>query len=208
MLLRDEQWWGGGYLASKILGTYERHIARLLESLADPNGVLIDIGAADGYFAVGCLKRGFFARAICFEISTAGRRSILENAEQNGVADAVSIHGAADREEIIGLLADIPSGVILCDIEGAEYDLFDPDLLRACRHLHVIVEMHDHIVGPDRRAALLESAGEFFAVDNLRSENIETETFTELSGFRDDFRLLAFSEGRGRVGDWLLMSPK
>lgn len=209
MRLSKEQWWGGSYLASKLLGTYEQHIAEHLERLAEPDGVLIDIGAADGYFAVGCLRRGFFARAVCFEIAAAGRQKILENAKQNTVSeDKITVHGAADRDQIRSIAAEIPRGVILCDIEGAEFDLLDTDLLQACQHLHIIVELHDWSADRADRAQLVKRAEAFFTVETLRSGAVAPEMFPELFGFRDDYRMLAFSEGRGEMGDWLLMSPR
>ena len=69
----------------KILGLYETPVMdQMLEWC--PTEVLVDIGAADGYYPIGMLKRGLAKRAICFEMTEAGRAAIAKNAKLNGVA--------------------------------------------------------------------------------------------------------------------------
>jgi tRNA G37 N-methylase Trm5 len=66
-----------------------------------------------------------YKRAICFEISEHGRKRLKANAELNGVADKIEIHGEANMETLAPILANIDSGVVLCDIEGAK-ELISP----------------------------------------------------------------------------------
>ena len=52
--MNDKISWGKGDIGSKIYGLYENKIQQKLKEINKP--ILIDIGAADGFFAIGCLK--------------------------------------------------------------------------------------------------------------------------------------------------------
>jgi hypothetical protein len=210
MKLSTDVWWGGQFDAVKILGCYESIILRTLEDISIRDGVLIDIGAADGYFAIGSLRAGFFGRAICYEASERGRAALATNASRNGVMDRIEIRGAADSVTLQTDFVPNNRGVVLCDVEGMEFDLLDAGALENLRGMHVIVELHPHLVdeGPRKRAALLERAEQFFSVRLLRSDDPAPSQFRELDDLPDDLRYLAFSEGRGRAGEWALLVPR
>lgn len=209
MKLSREAWWGTKDACSKLLGVYERQVQEKLESLSRGSSLLIDIGAADGYMAIGAVSSGLYQRAICFEISENGRQQLRANAEANGVSDRIEILGEANRETLAPLLADVAGAVILCDIEGAEFDLLSTDILEAARNMHMIVELHDPFVpdGARLKSALLERASRFFDTEILRSADLQVSKFCELDRFNDTQRLLAFSEGRGGAMEWLVLTP-
>ena len=210
MQLPRETWWGTKDACSKLIGVYEKQVQDKLESLAPKASVLIDIGAADGYFAVGAVRSGLYQRAICFEISERGRQRLRANAELNGVAENIEIVGEANHDTLAPVLADIDDGLILCDIEGAEFDLLSEEVLRSARHFHFIVELHDAFVanGDQRRSQLLDRTNKLFDTEIIRSADIQVSAFRELDRFNDTQRLLAFNEGRGAAMEWLVLIPR
>ena len=210
MQLSRQAWWGTKDASSKLLGVYERQVQEQLETFASQASVLIDIGAADGYMAIGAVRSGLYERAICFEISESGRRRLQENAETNGVSERIEIFGEASRETLCPLLADTANAVILCDIEGAEFELLSEDVLEAARDVRLIVELHDPFVanGTELRAALLDRASRGFDTAILKGADIQLSRYPELDRFNDTQRLLAFSEGRGRAMEWLVLTPR
>ena len=209
MLLPDRAYWGNDDVSAKILGTYERHVADRLVDLAQPNGLLIDVGSADGYFAVGALTAGLFGRCVCFEISEKGRAVLLANAERNGVADRMEIHGEATAAELLQAAAETP-GVVLCDIEGGEFGLFSDAVLGRLSAMHLVIELHDDLVedGLARKNELVRRADDHFDVEIMRSSIPDPFSYRELDGFDDDHRLLALSEGRDGAMEWLVLHPK
>lgn len=146
----------GSTLAPKLLGSYEAElhdtIAELLRPGAVPYDVVLDIGAAEGFYAVG-LARGLpRARVIAYELQPHGRTLLLANAEANGVADRVEVHGAC-TPAAIGAVASGASGaadatrvLIVSDCEGAEYHLLDgerlPSVGALLRRSDLLLELH------------------------------------------------------------------
>ena len=78
MIINEDQFWGQGDRSSKILGLYEKEIQDLIVSIQkDKNySTFVDIGGADGFFAIGSLVNNLFEKCEVFEISKKGRNSI------------------------------------------------------------------------------------------------------------------------------------
>ena len=128
----------------------------------------------------------------------------------NSVEDRIEIHAEATEATIKNVLGDIDSGLILCDIEGAEFEVLTDEFLLEVSKFHLIVELHDHVVtgGSVRREKFLENASKYFTSEVLVSEDIPISRFRELENLPDDYRALAFSEGRPYAMQWVVLSPR
>jgi hypothetical protein len=208
--LSDDVWWGKHDIGNKLLGQYEYHVVQQLVELSQTYDCLIDIGAADGYFAVGAAKAGLFSKIVCFEIGEEGRRIIRNTAQLNEVADRVIVNGIATEESLGQVIEACGPAAILCDIEGAEFDLLTEKLLNMTRDCTFIVELHDNMGSKynNQRTELLERAQKNFDVAYLVRSNPPVHSFQELNDMPDDSRLLIFSESRPVNMDWLLLTPK
>ncbi|MDU8944720.1 hypothetical protein [Ovoidimarina sediminis] len=207
MVLPETTSWGRHDVSGKILGTYEQHVVDLLEAWRSEDGLLIDLGAADGYFAVGALRAGFFGRALCFEMSEKGRRALAAAAEINGVRERVRIEGEATEAALLAAVPEGARGTVLCDIEGAEFSLLTETVLERLSGMSIIVELHDFLFEGGREA-LGSRAAAWFDLAIVRAGPVDPGAFTELDGFDDDHRLLAFSEGREVMTEWMVLTPK
>ena len=210
MRLPEVSSWGRSDVSAKILGTYERQVAEALTAQARTDGLLVDLGPADGYFAVGALRAGLFGTCLAFEKSERGRAVLSASAEANGVADRLTIRGEATEHELLSAIPEGQTGTLLCDIEGGEFRILTDTVLSHLSAMHLIVEMHDFLLddGAAQRDALLARAAQRFDVEILLSADPQVSTFRELDHFDDDHRLLAFSEGRDRATEWLMLHPK
>lgn len=209
VILADDWWWGEFNFASKILGVYELQVLEKLIEFSNQGSLFIDIGAADGFFAIGLLRGGYFRAAVCFEISEKGQDAIRTNAQLNGISgDHIKILGAADPEKIINAASNIDKAIILCDIEGEEFNLFDEHTLILLKGNKLIIELHSHLIkgGVEKRDKLIRLAKRHFKIEVLKCAPVPVGAFDELSHFSDDERLLAFSEGRGSSGEWLILT--
>ena len=198
----------GDERGAMILGLYEQEV---LESLAripkDKYKTIADLGAADGYYAIGSLVSNMFDVAYAFEASEDRRKAILENAVLNGVADRIHIRGLADRSFYKLIPTDVLAGsVILVDIEGAEFELFDREVFSALRNSVIIIEVHDD--SEDRLALLKNSAAEFFNICEMTTTVRDMSKFDELRKFSDTDRWLLCSEGRPERMVWFRLDPK
>lgn len=84
---------GSAYIP-KLLGIYERELTPCVEAICRRNpSLIVDVGAAEGYYAVGLARRNPAARVICFELDPRGRDALAEMSRINGVGDRISIRG-------------------------------------------------------------------------------------------------------------------
>lgn len=169
----------------------------------------MNVGAGDGYYAVGCLRAGFAATSVAFEATAEGRQHLAEVAQLNGVADRLEIRGTCTADELLSLDAG-PSTLLLMDIEGGEFEVLTADVLEHLRHAHVIIELHewraDSATGLARILADAERLG--FAVDWLRTGARDPGSLAELRDASDDDRWSVCSEGRPEPMRWLCLTPR
>ena len=107
--------------------------------------VVVNVGAADGYYAVGLARRLPHARVLAYEPNEERLAQLVAIAELNGVAARVEAVSEAARHESLEEVLDVPAAVV-CDCDGCEAELLDPRHVTRLRHATLIVEAHDLLV--------------------------------------------------------------
>ncbi|MGH8102371.1 MAG: hypothetical protein ACREIW_13805, partial [Chthoniobacterales bacterium] len=107
--------------------------------------LIIDVGAAEGYYAIGMALRNPDARVVAFEMEQKGRAALEEMAKLNGVLSRVEIRGKCTPEDLAQLLAASGRALIICDAEGDEEILLNPGAIPSLAHARLLVEMHEFI---------------------------------------------------------------
>jgi hypothetical protein len=134
-----------GAAAPKIMGVYESELAPfLLKWSVIPFRHIINVGAGEGYYAVGCAMLWPHATVTAFESSEEGRRLLTRNVELNGLQSRVRIMGYCGPEQLHAAAVNGES-LIIVDVEGAESDLLDPGNIPGLANAYMIVEIHDFI---------------------------------------------------------------
>lgn len=195
-----------GALMPRLLGTYESELHPHLAAFA-AEGVecVIDVGCAEGYYAVGLARMMPQARIYAHDIDAAARQACAELAARNGVAERVEIGGAfqpADFERFAGRRV-----LVMVDAEGAELDILQPELSPALAAMSLIVETHDVY----RPGALATIAGRFSPTHDIVRVDQQPKVFelpAWLQGLPHLDQLLAVWEWRIRPTPWLVMRPK
>ena len=78
----------------KVLGTYEMEIWDCLAPCLNwQGGLFVDVGAAEGYYAVGMLFRNPTLVTVAFEADPESRKVLAELGNLNGVADRLDVKG-------------------------------------------------------------------------------------------------------------------
>lgn len=139
----------------KLLGTYEHELRAVIETVCARRPVLIvNIGAAEGYYAVGLALRNPQARVVAFEREPEGREALNTMASLNQVQQRLEIRGECaptDLEQTLrNELPALGQGAnrtpfVLCDIEGHEERLLDLKAVPLLRKTLLLVETHDFI---------------------------------------------------------------
>lgn len=212
MKLGRNQWWSAADAASMLLGLYELEVVDELRSYGKEERFLIDVGAGDGYHAIGLLLSGGVNHAYCFEESEKGRHAILGNARLNQVEDKVSIFGRADQrfaERIVKEVGlDLRQALLLVDIEGSEYSVLKVETLKQFHEAAIIVELHERNETERALAAKwLESVSELAQLDFISTGPRDPNGFPQIREWSDDDRWQICSEGRDRLMRWLVIRP-
>jgi hypothetical protein len=193
-----------------LLGLYEKEVLEDLRQSAGKHRIFVDLGAADGYYGVGVLVSNMFQTSYCFEISADGQKAIISNAELNGVSDRIVVKGIATKDFYKNFTPDeLCSCIILVDIEGAEFDLFDEDTFRAFAKATIIIEIHDFLVtnGNEQLQRLKEIGCRTHQLREIITGCRDLSKFTEVREFSDYDRWLICSERRRQPQTWLRFDP-
>ena len=207
----NSQTWGGFDINAKILGTYESHVIDELIAISQTNsGPFIDIGAADGFFAIGAVISGIADETYAFEVDDLSRCSIAKNASDNNLSESIHIREVANTQTISDVLKKERKAKILIDIEGGEYELLDYDFLDKISKCDVIVELHPNLIesGFRKQEKLITRLENYFHVKFFKKLSLLTTDFPELANLSDDKRLLALSENRAFEMWWISLNPK
>jgi hypothetical protein len=134
-----------GGRAPRLVGTYEASLHPVIETVvARGYPQVLDIGSAEGYYAVGLARRMPGTLVHARDSDPQARALCADLARANGVEDRLQI-GPEVTHADLSLCADAPT-FVLCDIEGAEADLLDPDRAPALRQADILVEVHEAVV--------------------------------------------------------------
>lgn len=131
-------------LIAKIAGTYERELHDVLRDWSKEDiSLVVNVGCAEGYYAVGLARTLPQARVIAYDITAEARVRCAKMADINDVTSRVEVRAECTP----ATLAALPDhGVaLLCDCEGYEKHLLDPELAPTLRNWHLLVELHDFI---------------------------------------------------------------
>lgn len=128
----------------KLFGTYEFELHATIKSLAQQSfDAIINIGSAEGYYAVGLGRIFRDIPILAFDPDPRANANIRKLAGLNGVADRLEVRGACDAEAILRL--PVSNALVVIDCEGAESSLITPAVARHLKHCTLIIETHDGV---------------------------------------------------------------
>jgi 2-polyprenyl-3-methyl-5-hydroxy-6-metoxy-1,4-benzoquinol methylase len=130
---------------AKLLGCYEQPLQPYIEqAISNAYQTILNIGCAEGYYAVGMARRMPSTQVLAFDLNPKAQEVCTTLAQKNGVFDRITI-GALFRPEDFESYAN-QKVLVLCDIEGAEKELLNPELAPALKGMDLIVESHECLI--------------------------------------------------------------
>jgi hypothetical protein len=195
-----------GALLPRLIGSYECELHPHLMALIDEGvDTVIDVGCAEGYYAVGLARLMQGATVHAYDTDPAARAACAALAALNGVAERVRIGETFRGEDFAGFAPG--KTLVFMDIEGGEHALLDPEAYPALKGLHVVVETH-----PSPRLDLTAIVRErFAATHDIVREDIGPKT-TPLPEWMRSLshidQLIGAWEWRMLPTPWLVMRPK
>ena len=193
---------------SKLLGCYEQPLLPYVEqAIVGSYSLLLNIGCAEGYYAVGMARRMLNTCVLAFDLNPKAQEVCAELAAKNGVSDRVTVSGLFKPEDFANYAGE--RVLVLCDIEGAERDLLDPAVASALTGMDLIVESHECLI-PGITKLLIDrfSATHDITVveDNGQRQLPQAPAWFNNLAHLD--QLLAVWEWRSGPTPWLVMKAK
>jgi hypothetical protein len=145
MRLTEESSWGEDILPM-LLGTYEAELhCAISELLLAGHSLVINIGCAEGFYAIGFARSLPQARVVAFETKPRGQEICRKTAALNEIEQRVTVLGPCTTEILNTFLRADASALVFSDCEGAELELLSPAEVPGLVNADLIVECHDFI---------------------------------------------------------------
>lgn len=197
-----------GPITPKWLGSYEIELSSIIEEIiARDYEKIIDIGCAEGYYAVGLASRISRSNVFAFDTDFISRNQTKRLARLNALEDRVYVSNYCSSEDISRLATG--RSLIVCDIEGFERSLLDPTSCPSLSFLDILVEVHEGSWRPNT----LELLKSRFHASHTIEEVVATDRIKWVSSMMStipilkdrDLLLEAVNEHRSNGQKWLWM---
>lgn len=137
----DDYVWGS--ITPKWLGSYEGELWGTVEKIIESKyDIVVDVGSAEGFYAVGLLTRMPFAVMHAFDVDFISRRQVARLGAINEVSARLKVGKYCSSSDIAAICGEGRS-LVVCDIEGWEYSLLDPQACPALLRVDILVEVHE-----------------------------------------------------------------
>ncbi|MEF1291642.1 methyltransferase domain-containing protein, partial [Vibrio sp. M260118] len=133
----------GSALLPKLLGSYEEPINDWIEEvIASKYDAILDVGCAEGYYAVGFATRMPSSYIYAYDINSTAIEKAKSLAKVNNVKN-ISFSNECDWFELNKRVSSTRNILLFCDIEGAEKELLDIEKCESLKYIDIILESHD-----------------------------------------------------------------
>lgn len=195
-----------GSAASRLLGVYEASLSPIIEDIAARGyATVMDVGCAEGYYAVGLALRLPQAAIIARDTDPAARARCADLGAQNGVAARIALGGEVTHADFD--ICRAASTLVVCDIEGGEDMLLDPARATGLLGADILVEVHDCFT-PNLSAKLAQRFAPSHDVQIIHRSLDSAGLPAWMHSYSDMDRLIALWEWRAGPTPWLWMRSK
>lgn len=200
----------GSALFPKLLGSYEQELHPLIEDLLSTDyAAIVDVGCAEGYYAIGMALRLRQARIYAYDTNARAIELCRQMARANQVEDRL-VTGAFCTADTLRALPLPGRSLLICDCEGYEKELFPQDVIPVLARHDLLIEVHDFIDIElssllRKRFEASHTITEIQSVDDI--VKARTYAYPELAVFTLSERKRILAEHRPALMTWFFMTP-
>jgi hypothetical protein len=193
---------------AKLLGCYEQPLQPFIyEAIKRNYHTLLNIGCAEGFYAVGMARNMPDTRIMAYDINPKAQETCKLLAKKNSVDHLVSVNALFEPKDFEQYGQN--KTLILCDIEGNEAELLDPEIAPALKTMDLIVESHEVLIPgiTKRLIQRFQQSHQITLVQDNGQRQLDPipEWFYQLNHLD---QLLAVWEWRTGPTPWLIMTAK
>jgi predicted O-methyltransferase YrrM len=190
----------------KLIGSYEAELHSIIEGIiARPYRTIVDVGCAEGYYAIGLARQIPGVMVYAYDIDDAARDQCRQFAALNELSDRVQVYGRCDPAELERRLQ--PPSLLICDCEGYEYVLLDPQAAPKLRQTDILVEFHE-----GQRRGVTQAIRDRFSGTHefqmIDQQTREPAKYPILRALPVSDQVLAVDEMRGSPQQWAWMTVR
>jgi hypothetical protein len=200
MILPEEASWRDGDFLPKLIGSYEADLRATWQVALERRPThVINVGSAEGYYAVGLARLLPAATVHAFDLDPRACAVCARAAAENQVAERVRLGGRLTVEGLGKLLELTGRCLLVLDCEGAERDLLDPARAPGLAACDMVVECHGAAITAELKARLQAT----HAVQEIVQGGRDPHELPALRGLAESDRWLLVDEGRPEAMTWL-----
>lgn len=198
-------------LVPKIIGSYEYQLQPLFNKIIQTKYTdIIDVGSAEGYYAVGLAKKMPKTTIHCFDINEKDIEFSKQMAKINNVTN-MTWNAFCDEKTLI-TFPYRGKTLIISDCEGYELELFTKTVIDKCRHADFLIELHD-ICNPVISGEILsrfQYTHNFSIVNNKDVDYSQLKILEKMTQSERDFALCEHRGGiyRNIYMEWVFLTSK
>lgn len=183
-------------LVPKIAGSYESQLNSIVERIIEKDySDIIDVGCAEGYYAVGFAKRMPATTIHAYDVNKKDLEFCALMAKENSASN-IRFGTFCSPQTLTDFISNGRT-LVFCDAEGYELELFTPEVITKLKNTDFLIELHD-TVNPQLSSILKSrfiSTHRIEIVNNRQTE--ETSFFHKLGMLDARDKLYAVTEHRG-----------
>lgn len=201
----------GSTIFPKIIGSYEYELQSYIDDLSTKiYSKILDIGSAEGYYAIGFAKKLPSAKILAFDIDPKANDFCSRMARLNNVEERITIHSVCNEKTLLELDFGIRS-LIICDCEGFEKDLFTAKNIDNLKHCDLIIETHDFIdinisTYLEQLFSKTHTIKKIKSIDDI--DKAKTYDFPILNILTLEEKREILKESRPSLMEWFICEPK
>jgi len=201
----------GSVIFPKILGSYEKELTHIIEEVChQPYNHVLDIGSAEGYYAIGLALRIPQTKVYAYDINEQANNACRQMAELNGVHNRIFIEKECSAETLKAFDFGERS-LIICDCEGYEKELFSVGNVSNLTKCDLLIEVHDfvdlNISGHLQKVFIhTHELTSVKSTDDIAK--VREYQYEELNGLSLEDRFLFLQESRPYIMEWQYWKAK
>ena len=200
----------GSSIFPKLLGSYEVELySTFLKLQRHKYKYILDVGCAEGYYAVGLALRFPDAKIYGFDINKEALSRCKELAQFNNVEDRVLLSETCTSSTLESF-AFSGRSLIICDCEGYEKELFTRANIYRLKATDLVIELHPFAVKDVRKylAGLFSTTHDISFISSMDNNRKIFDFNFLLNGLNQLEQLKSVEEGRPFTMEWLIAESK
>lgn len=196
----------GSVLVPKLVGCYEHDLHGTIEEIIQTSyDTVINVGCAEGYYAVGLALRLPAAKIVAVDLDDRACELCQRLAHLNGVGTRVETLNGDCSETLRH--RRYPGALWVVDCEGAELDILSPSQLPDLLTADILVELHD-FVDPTISGILIGRFTDTHDVRLIPETPTPAHDYPVLSGLTKSQIRMAVDERRPGPMKWAWMRSR